>query len=290
MTFIVDMTTAFNALHSLEDWLNIKENDILEYVSQQKQIYYVNNFIEQFNIENTSILNGTLKLASLHVTTNNDNCDSIKKLGLMNLQDTLRLNTSLGNYIREQGIIINIDDMIVEYKGKIYDLKSKADNAVPGSKEHQQNFVTRKLYEDYQINGFLCNENALDYVGGIARRPEFLGNLASMLEDRRIEFDWVNSKNKCYVLKYYADIADFEHYTFNVKIRNELDYIENKEVYELQKRKWLIVNALTVIFDNMFGSSLPEFFSYAKFDTNIPFEEIEIFSDNEYLEKFNIKN
>ncbi len=286
--FDINMTTAFDAIKSLEAWLDIKGEDIFNFISEQKHIYVI-NFLKRFCISDFTILRGTLKLTCLHVTTNDDNCASIRKFGLMNLQDTIRLNTNMGNYIRSQGIDINIDDKRMEYKGKSYDLSCKADYAMPGSKEFSRNAVIRKLYEDYQINGFFCSRNVLRYGGGISIRPEFLGNLATILEDQKIQYNWATPQNKCYVLKYYANIDDYEHYTFEVKVPNEQDYIQKKNDYELQKRKWLIVNALTVIFDEMFYI-LPEFYSYAKFDTKIPFENIKIYTANEYIEKYNVKN
>lgn len=109
----IDMTTASNALQSLEAWLNIGREDLLKYISTQEHIYYVDDFIEQLCIKNTTILRDSLSLASLHVTTNENNCASIRKYGLLNLQDTIKLQTNLGNYIREHGVIIDIDKKII---------------------------------------------------------------------------------------------------------------------------------------------------------------------------------
>jgi hypothetical protein len=111
-----------------------------------------------------------------------------------------------------------------------------------------------------------------------------------MLENQDIAYDWMREGNKCYVLKYFADLSQFEHYTFDVKVLNAKDYEENKDKYELGKRKWLIANALSAIFDNICNYSLPEVFSYAKLDVKIPFEHIKVFSDKEYIAKYKIKD
>ena len=290
MAYKVDITAAFDALKSLEDWLNVKGEDILKFVSKQKYIYRVQDFTEHFCIEDAVIMRGDLNLVSLHVTTNNDRCETIKKYGLMNLQDTINSDTPLGNYLRDQGIKIDLAKKIIEYKGELFSIEEKDEYSFPGSKGRYKNNVIHKLYEDHQINGFFCCRNVLRYGGGVSHRPEILYSLSVMLGNQDIAYNWMREKNKCYVLKCFADISEFEHYTFDVKVVNAKDYEENMREYELDKRKWLITKALSVIFDDMYDYSLPEVFSYAKFNTKIPFEHIEVFSDREYIDKYKIKD
>ncbi|MEA4987642.1 MAG: hypothetical protein VB095_06245 [Anaerovorax sp.] len=290
MKFQIDITTAFDALKSLEAWLNVKGEDILKFVSIQRNILYVQNFIDYFGIKDETILKGNLNLMSLHVTTNNDRNETIKKYGLMNLQDAINYDTTLGNYLREQGIRIELAEKTIEYKGKIVAIEKKDEYSLPGSKDRHKKNVIHKLFEDYQINGFFCRKNVLHYLGGVRHCPEILRSLSGMFENQDIAYNWMQSDNKCYVLKYFADLSEFTHYTFDVKVLNIKDYEENIEEYELDKRKWLIVKALLVIFNNMYDNSLPEVFSYAKFNTKIPFEHIEVFSEKEYIAKYKIKD
>jgi hypothetical protein len=123
MTFQINITTAFDALKSLETWLNIRGEDILKLASDKKHICYVQDFIEHFSVEDTAIMRGNLDLVSLHVTTNHDNCETIKKYGLMNLQDTINCDTDLAIYLREHGIRIDLAEKIIEYKGKLFSIE-----------------------------------------------------------------------------------------------------------------------------------------------------------------------
>lgn len=125
MAFKVDITAAFDALKSLEDWHNVKGEDILKFVSKQKYNYRVQDFTEHFCVEDAVIMRGDLNLVSLHVTTNNDRCEKIKKYGLMNLQDTINSDTPLGNYLRDQGIKIDLAKKIIEYKGELFSIEEK---------------------------------------------------------------------------------------------------------------------------------------------------------------------
>lgn len=290
MVLYIDITSATSALKSLENWLGIARKNVLDFVSRQKYISYSQDYIKELNIDDRAVLQGDLSLVSLHVTTNDDNCDSIRKYGLMNLQYTINNDTVLGIYLREQGVNIDFAQKTIKYKNEVYSIAEKDEYAFPGSKEYIKNSVIRKLYRDYQINGFFCCKNVLQYGGGVRHRPEILNNLSAMLNNQDISYNWIKRDNSCYVLKYTAGIAEFDYCSFNIKPVNDQIYEENKAYYELAKRKWILTSALSVIFNDMFECGLPELFSYANFNTNVPFENIVIYTDKEYICNYHVRD
>ncbi len=53
-----------------------------------------------FQITDEQLLSNELIMSALHVTTNNDECSSIKTYGLVNLQQAILLDTPLNKSLR----------------------------------------------------------------------------------------------------------------------------------------------------------------------------------------------
>lgn len=272
----IDMTTPCDTLISLGEYLKIYPEDILIYIAKNKDLT-VDDFIEHFNIDMNELLNKELYLCCLHVTTNSDKCKSIEKYGLTNLQDSIKLNTPLAKYLKENGIYVDIQNKIISYKGKIVNI----------SLENDKYKVYYKFFKDYQINAFFSYNNVLNYGGGIKDRPEILYNLSRVLANRNIEFDWSKQKNKCYVIKYKAKISDFTYDTFGL---SKNYYLSDSIYNEKYKIKWIINSCIRIIHDNNFYDNLlPEILAFMKFDVIIPYSNIiDIYTEEEYKIKFNI--
>ncbi|RDW16581.1 hypothetical protein CWR48_16195 [Oceanobacillus arenosus] len=132
-------------------------------------------------------------MSSLHVTTNNDECSSIKKYGLINLQQAILLDTPLNKYLQNHGVQIDLAKKQIHYKGEIYEI-AKDYRGLAGRDSAE--WVSFKLFEDYQINSFFSSENVLNYGGNVNENPEFLYNLAQLLKDGKIKYDWMNNNKK----------------------------------------------------------------------------------------------
>lgn len=115
--------------------------------------------------------------------------------------------------------------------------------------------------------------------------------MSELLRDKNIESDWENKDNKCYVLKYKADISKFVYFTFDIEKYECEEFEDEPYQIELLKRKWLLGGALTVIYNNMFGHSFPEFTSYMNADAIVPYEAIiKVYTDIEYIKAYNVGN
>jgi hypothetical protein len=288
---IYDLTTLEGTKKGLAEYLNVNENILEAYTEFCKGDYSVDDFLDFINVTDNDLLKGELLLASLHVTTNNDNCNTIKKYGLVNLQQAIKLDTPLGMYLKQKGILIDIENKVIQYKGKTFDI-SKESNEFD-DEEKALTMIVHKLYEDYQINSFFGSDNVLEYGGYCSDRPEFLYNLAEFLKDPSIIDDWErNSENKCYIIKFHVPMSNCTDYTFMDETdfalsKYELDYLDDEEI-EIRKRKWIIHQSLANIYDENFKR---EYFCYLKFDVSVPFSDIiKIYTPDEYLKEYRIND
>ncbi|MFO1444469.1 hypothetical protein KDN24_14920 [Bacillus sp. Bva_UNVM-123] len=181
-----DLTTFEGTIHSLGKYLNLTEREISKYIANNKDSYDINEFLQLFQITDEQLLSSELIMTSLHVTTNNDECSSIKKYGLVNLQQAILLNTPLNKYLQNHGVQIDLEKKQIHHKGEIYDI-AKGYRGILGRGSAE--WVSFKLFEDYQINSFFSCENVLNYGGNVNENPEFVYNLAKLLKDGNIKYD-----------------------------------------------------------------------------------------------------
>ena len=150
-------------------------------------------------------------------------------------------------------------------------------------KDRTLDFIIHKLFNDYQLNSFFSYDNVLTYGGYVNRRPEFLYNLAELLNLPNLEYDWAKN-NKCYVIKFVTSISD--HTDWNFINKSEFDYLDQEEI-EIKKRKWMMTETLSNIYDGFFHDTVRDSFSYIRPTKIIPFSNcIAIYTDNEYLNTF----
>ncbi|EIJ81773.1 hypothetical protein PB1_02500 [Bacillus methanolicus PB1] len=284
---IFDITSCEEALKSLEAFLDLNEREIVKFIANNKGDISSEDFIEAFNISEEKLLSKELLPVSLHVTTNNDNCATIKKFGLMDLQKAVTLDTPLNRYLKSMGITIDVENKEIHYKDKVYDISKKYNGINAGSKDESLNSVIHKLFIDFQINSFFYDKNVLNYDGDIRRGPEFLINLANLLRNSDIENIWKQNKdNKCYVIKFFAPLSKYTNYSF----LNYVDEDWEEEALKLEMVKAIIKKSLYRIHDDIFYDGAEEGFSYIKPHEVIPFSNIiKIYSEEEYLEAYNIK-
>ncbi|MBW4080263.1 hypothetical protein [Paenibacillus sp. S150] len=292
---VYDLTSINGTMKGLFDHLNINANTIKSYTKHCMGEYSIEDFLDFLNITDDGLLSGEILLVTLHVTTNNDNCSSIRELGLLNSQQSLTLDTPLKRYLQQKGVSIDILGREIRYKEKIYDLSRKYASSFSSFDDEDEKavkWVIYKLYEDYQINSFFGSDDVLDYGGYCNIRPEFLMNLAELLGDMSIESDWKkNGDNKCYVIKFHVlmshctEFTFFDEHRFALK-KYELDYLDDREI-ELKKRKWILHQSLANIYDENYTR---EYTCFLKFDASVPFSNIiKIYSPEEYKTEYGIR-
>lgn len=283
---IYDITTLESLLKSMSEYLQIPANKIVKYILNKKDEYFLDDFLDVFGIDDNKLLNNDLVLTLFHVTTNNDNCLSIKKHGLVNLQKSIMLDTPLSKYLKSHGIIFDVDMKVIHYKDVSYNMNKdyRGIKNTGSSQQQALEHVSFKLYEDYQINSFLYSDNVLEYGGYINTRPEFIYNISKLLGDMDIEYGWRrNSENKCYVVKFMTPISNCANTTFDFNVNECLD----KSEIDLKKRKWIIKKSLSTLNNRLIHNSVGEDYCELQFDINIPYSDvIDIYTENEYKKKY----
>ena len=282
---IFDMTSTESTLQSLEGLLGLNERKIVQYIINKKGELDTEDFMDTFSVKENNLLNKELFIVSLHVTTNNDNCASIKKFGLLDLQKSLTLDTPLKRHLKSLGIHIDLTNKKIFYNDNIIDIGKKYSGINFGSEDEYLNSVIHKLFIDFQINAFFYSKNVLNYDGGVKNRPEFLMNLSNLLKDTRISKKWEDN-TKCYVIKFFAPLSSYTDYSFSDFIYDDLD---EKEVIS-EKIKSVIQKSLWRIHDDIFHNGPDECYSYIKPHLVIPNSQImKIYTEEEYVEEYNIK-
>lgn len=276
-----DMTTFQATIGSMSKLMGVDEHQITKYCASHKDDYDAEEFLGILGISEHDLLHFEILLTSLHVTTDKEDCSSVRKHGLLNLQQAIIKDTPLRAYIRDFGVHIEIEKKQIQYQDKIFDI-SKKYNGI----NEPIDWIIYKLYKDFQLNSFFYSDNVLKYGGGIRRRPEFLYNLAEFLRMPNIEYDWMNDIS-CFVIKYKATLSQFADWNFDID-KDEINYLNENEI-NIRKIKWLINQSLRRINNDLFYNSIDDCYSYLKNDAYVRASDISrIYTENEYLEEYQI--
>ncbi|MCB8817373.1 hypothetical protein [Desulfosporosinus shakirovi] len=261
-----DITSQEKAKGFLSNFLNIGIDNIENYISNNAVEYDAEDFIDKNDIKLEKVQIRNLQLIVQHISTSHDECQSLRKFGLLNLQQSLTMETILKEYLASFGIFFDISNKWMACKGEKIDITYKSDDiGLPGgSQKHRICRVAHKIYYDYQINGFFSMANKTSYGGRVHERPEFLHNLKELFKANIIEDNWMKRVNP-YLITFKASLDSFAWFSFyNNKREYEEDYFEKEEI-----KKWLIKKALYVIWKD-FRYSRPEIIAYMKPEVIIP--------------------
>lgn len=288
---VFDITEFESSIKSLEKLTNIDGREIFNYILEKKDQYDVNNFLERFDIDKEILLSKELELVSLHVTTTFDDLATVKQFGLVDLQQVVTLDTPFHHYLKKKDIFIDVEKKEIHHKGHTVDISKEWTGLHGYGHEKHLNWVIYKLFIDNQVSAFFYTPNALDYDGDTRRGPEFLINLARLLKDNSIEDDWnFSTDTKCYVLKFVAPLSHYKidsFYSSGGLNRDNINFLDEEEI-PIEKVKSLIEKGLRHIHDFVFYS-VDDCYSYVRPNVIIPFSQIiGVYSEEEYLEKYNI--
>lgn len=182
---VYDIRTKEKALDTLITLTGVEESIWIKYTSRINEYPYIDNMIEDVVNKFGSFPSNYLDFEFIysHITTSSNNCESIKKYGLLDLCNAYECTTSeLRMFLDEHGIEIDLSRKILIYQGKKFDI-SYPKYRVPFqyTKEYDCWAVGRKFYFDYTSCGFLsvCERNP--YGGYVHKRPEILMDIDNLL-------------------------------------------------------------------------------------------------------------
>lgn len=251
--FIYDLTSYEKARESLSKLVGISEIDIEIFVHKNAYDYdcLSEKFIEQFNIDMESFDISNMHLKIMQVTTNGDNCESIKRYGVLNTQEAIKEDTYLARYLKSKGIRINFEEESINFNGNTYYRSSEINREVK--------LCCTKLFSKghYPINAFIYSDSPQNYGGGVKERPELIGNLAEVF-GTNIEEDWIKN-TKCFIVVFKVLLDDFHYSTFT-----NYEYEDEEDKNNVVKR-WLIKNSLNLIHNfKLLGSGHRDIYAFLK--------------------------
>lgn len=259
---IYDITNPNASYNWLYKVLNIKKGSFIkEYCLSCNSD--LDLFSKKYMTEINNIDLEKMEFMVFHVTTNDDECDEIKKFGLCDLKWVLKNNTKLNSFLIKHGIRFDIDARKMYVDNKEYSVDYEKYRYMDGllKEEKALHNIGHKLYYDYQINSFLFCEDIYKY-GVIHRAPEFLYTI-SAFNDRTygLDLQWEKSC-KPYVVQYKARFIDFAYFTFYGTTE---DYLNDYHNNWIKLKRLLISRAV----ESSFGNSAYEIYVYMKPSTVI---------------------
>lgn len=215
-----------------------------------------------------------------HVTSNSNQCSEIKRHGIKNLQKVLAEPFELSLFLDNLGFKFDIKSKTMYINDKVYDIdyeiyKNQKERLT--FKEEKLKNIARKIYFDYQINGFFFSRDIFNYGTEIDKSPEFLLTLSALNSTSNYLGDkWSETRNG-YVVKYMAKLSQFENYTFYDDVN---DYLADSQSEWEELKKWMISYAIDCSFSNLFS----DVYAYMKPVTDIlPDQIIECIPVEEWM-------
>ena len=251
---IFDISNEKSSKKFLAEFLDIDEKLIDYYIEGATDAYFLDEFLEKVDrsVEDKSINN--LSIAALHMTSNNDQCRSIKELGILNLNQVLSMETPISRFLKDYGISFDISNNLMFIKDKILELKFDYLREEIDSAKGKINNLARKIYSDNETKAYFCFRESKTYEAKTNLRPEIIYDL-SMLSKNPEEFEdkWI-SNNEAYMVKFILPMEYFAYYSFYQGIdAYKEDYSKKSEL-----KQWLVIKALGVIWEKYHYGKLPK--------------------------------
>ena len=131
--------------------------------------------------------------------------------------------------------------------------------------------IAHRVYYDYCVNGFLLNDDVLDYGTSIHERPEFFMILVELSpEAEKLDEYWRNH-SKSFVVNFYATVEQIHRFNFELDEWRDPPYEDWKELDdEMKLKKWMLSHAI-----DRANNDLGMQFLYIRDDVIIPPTQIE---------------
>ena len=214
-----------------------------------------------------------LRIMAFHVVGALDDCKDIRENGLMNLQEVLKRDTVISRMLSNYGIIFDIENRILNCNGKKYDIdyeKYCGRHFLSGLDEELDR-IAHRVYYDYCVNGFLLNDDVLNYGTSIHERPEFLMTLVELSPKAEDLDEYWRNHSKSYVVNFYATVEQVHRFNFDLDEWRDPPYDDWNELDDDMKlKKWMLSHAIDRANDDLSMQ-----FLYVRNDVIIPPIQIE---------------
>lgn len=222
---IYDITSLKQAIETLMKLFNIDEDTINKIVVEQG-IHDVDRFLSKIDRSLLDFDLDEMEVVGIHSTTNLDACESIKKTGLINMKQALSCDSSLNQFLHQNGIFIDIYTKKITYKDNSYNLVDQGNY-----KLHY------KIFGDYQLDCFLAVSKNRPYDDALRARPKVLSEIEKFIQLAGLHQQWTQ-QSKPYMIKFKDQTRAFNPYSFSA------------DGSELGVKVALVYYALMVIYTN----------------------------------------
>lgn len=284
MKIIYDLSTIDTCMQFLTTITKRNREDIDNFLRlQEKEPYSYDDVLEDFlntlqvNLEEMNVEDITF--AGIHITTNNDNCASIKKYGLLNLRQALTMDTPIKRFLKDWGIQFHFNDDftpdIVTFTG-IHngELIKEVFSIEDFSKTFKgySSLIHTKLTSSshYPINAFLFINDYKSYGGNVHDIPEFISHFGNSLPTNDFIDAWKKDR-KSYAIKFYADFDTCNVTTLLPHSTNLKEDILND--YE-EIKKALLKKCIETSINHIHQQDQSKIYLYMKPEAIIPYGDI----------------
>ena len=196
---IFDITNKKKALKTLANYLHLEESWIEKYVDDHQLDYDAVHFLEDANIDPSSLSLDHLQLIGMHLTSNDDECLNIKKYGLQDLYHVLEKNLGLASFLKELGMSFDLNQQTFHYQDQIVSLLE------PSWEE-----IKNKIYDQSVVHEFLRVGDFGYFSAKLQIRPEIITMLSQKFEDSNMASFW-DLNHDTYLVKFVEDIEHFDY-------------------------------------------------------------------------------
>ena len=213
-----------------------------------------------------------IRINAFHITGSLDGCQSIRKHGLQNLQEILSENSVMKRALQEYGLFFNVAQHTMVFEGREYDIdytKYRSKFNLYGEDQHLKSIAYR-LYYDYCVNGFMCNDDVFSYGTDIHKRPEFIADLVRMFPKLlKFDIEW-RQASISYKIDFFAYPDQLHRFNFDLDNYQDPPY-ENWDILNDNDKliKWMLSHAINRAYDELTTTYL-----YVLNDISIPPEQI----------------
>lgn len=182
MNDLYDIRSSEHALNTLVNLTNVSEKMWIEYNKREDEFKYFEDLVHYVTVTHgdCQINYEFLNFVFQHITTSSENCETIRKYGILDLKQAYcAQNSELNKFLHDYDIDIDLSNHTLNYDGKKYDISYK--HCIPNNREEDCcKKIGRRFYSDYSICGFLSIKKE-PYLGDVHSRPEILKNIDSLL-------------------------------------------------------------------------------------------------------------
>lgn len=182
--YVYDIRTSESALGTLVNLTRVVPPIWEKYISRGNDYRHDEDLVEDVIRKHGTFPENYEKwiFTYFHITTSANGCASFKKHGILDLNNSYRCSDSeLRTFLDDKGIEIDINERILKYKGRTYDISYGRNPSRFDTIAHACWEIGRKFYYDYTTCGFLSVWSLSAYGGNVHYRPEILSNIDKLL-------------------------------------------------------------------------------------------------------------